>query len=425
MKLNKLLMVSAATFTSLMALTACPKEKATADQLEAVEKALKQTVLTESAAGSPLVPGTPADLEGEKNTTLELTKFKKGQKVSSGAKLDVEFEWSYDSSYESLIRAREEKDEAHDLIKFNYHHARTDASGDVIDYKTEYDTDEFKLKCVAKCGPATLEKEFIANLKHNAAVYDPISMADVYRLNGAGTAYAWQQVVDGEISPKNIQGNHKQNFYFVEVSGKVEYISPDKNWGLMSDGNRMVELYRVDECQDKAFVEPGEYITVKAEVSHYKGNVQLSFVRFVEKMADHSAILDRVDYGELPAKMNVDGDAAYVAYCSGDANRIGQLSNVTVKTIDTSTFNKGARFTFDVTKDGQDFTIAYDYHTGAHDSDVGNDLAQAIKSLSVGSTVTVKGTLRYVATNGDDEPFSKDGAWQLTPYRTGDIVKVS
>ena len=105
MKLNKLLMVSAASLLSLATLTGCPKaEVATADQLEAVEKALKQTVLTESGAGSPVVAGSPTDLEGYKNVSLTMTKVRNKLKVSSGEKVDVTIDWTYDSSLEQYVR---------------------------------------------------------------------------------------------------------------------------------------------------------------------------------------------------------------------------------------------------------------------------------------------------------------------------------
>ena len=426
MKLNKLLMVSAASLLSLATLTGCPKaEVATADQLEAVEKALKQTVLTESGAGSQVVAGSPTDLEGYKNVSLTMTKVRNKLKVSSGEKVDVTIDWSYDSSLEQYVRSFQEFDNEHDLMKFNYGHAQTDEHGDVIDptYKTGYTTTEFKLKATAKAGPASLEKEFIVNLKHNASVYDKLSIAQIYETEGG--QYKWQK------DKKNIKGNHNQTYYYVEVSGKVEYVSPDKNWGLLSDGNHMIELYQIKESTDKDVCEVGEYITVKADISQYKGNVQLAYCNFMEKMADHASITPLVTVGELSGNINQKGEEGYQTYCSGIGNNIGTLTDVAVKELRDkdgnvvsagfSAFNKDARQIIVVTKGGHDIWIAHDYHTAANSAAFGDELSSVVKSLSVGDHVNFKGTLRY-AKDGD-EPFDEGGEWQLTPYQAGDFVK--
>ncbi len=423
MKLNKLLMLAAGTATAVITLAACAK-KPTEDQLEAVEKALKQTVLTESGAGAPVVPGTPQDLEGYKNVSLTMTKAKK-QKVSSGEKLDVTIEWSYDESLKEYVRSFGEMDNEHDIMKFNYGHANVDEHGDVIDptYKTNFSTTEFKLKAVAKAGPATLEKEFIVNLKHNASVYDRLTIAELYARTG--DQYVWQK------DKKNINGNHNQTYYYVEVSGKVEYVSPDKNWGLLSDGNHMIELYQIKESTDKDICEEGEYITVKADISQYKGNVQLAYCNFMEKMADHSAIQPLTQYGELSENINKKGETGYEIFCSGIGNNIGTLSNVeVVKLLDKDgnevpagfpAFNKDARQIIVVKKGTTEFWIAHDYHTATNDSAFGNELATVVKGLSAGDHVDIKGTLRY-AKEGD-EPFDEGGEWQLTPFQAGDFIK--
>lgn len=414
MKLRKLIALGLGSVAAMAVLTACPKPaEATADQLEAVEKVLKGTAVTESGNGAPVVADTPTVLEGYKNVYLTLLKSKK-QKVSSGEKLDVTVEWSYDQALQPYVRELLNKDNEHDVLKFKYGHKKTDSHGDITD--EDPDTTRFTLKATAKAGAATLEKNFIVDLNHNDNIYDEVSLAQLYALNGAGDNFAF---MDGT----SIKGNHAQTYYYVAVKGKLEYLSPDGNWGLLSDGNHMMELYQLTKSTDYdvALANVGDYIKVYADVSHYKGNIQVAYCNFIEKLSDHSGIAERVDYGELPENMNEPGQTGYVPFYAGINNMNGTLTNVTVKSGEFASFNKDGRFTFVVTKGSKDFTIAYDYHVGANSSDVGAECDRVIKSLAVGNTVTIKGTIRYC----NDAGIIEGGEFQLTPYRLGDIVKVS
>jgi hypothetical protein len=413
MKIRKLIALSLGSAAAMAALAGCPKPGATADQLEAVEKVLKGTSVTESGQGAPVLPDTPTLLEGYKNVYLTLLKSKK-QKVSSGEKLDVTVEWSYDSALEPYVRELINKDNEHDVLKFKYGHKKTDEHGDITEDAP--DQTRFTLKATAKSGEATLTKEFLLDLNHNDNIYDNVTLAELYAKNEAGTNFAF---MDGT----SIKGNHKQTYYYVAVAGKLEYLSPDGNWGLLSDGNHMMELYQLTKSTDYdvAVANVGDYIKVYADVSQYKGNVQVAYCNFIEKLTDHSAIAPRVDYGELPENMNVAGEEDFVPFYAGINNMNGTLTGVTVKSGEFASFNKGGRFTFVVTKGSQDFTIAYDYHVGANDSDVGNELDRVIKSLAIGNTITVKGTIRYC----NDAGIAEGGEYQLTPYRLGDIAKVS
>lgn len=413
MKISKLLLASLAPI-ALLAVTGCNK-KATADQLEVVEKAFKTLCVSETIGGNPVSINAPMDIKGEENCALELTKTKP-VKASSGEKLTVTMEYSFDASYNDVVKEVLAKDPEHDLIKFNYGHIDTDLEGNII--PDSFRVTEFKLKAKAICGPATCEKEFVINLQHNKAIYDAKTIADVYAIHPAGGRYAFQEI-DETTGKTYIAGNHGQNFNYIAIKGKLEYVAPDYNWGLFSDGEKMMELYRLDLSTDKNILEVGKYYTMYGEIAQYKGNVQVSYISYIEDLADHSAVADRVDYGELPAGINNSASPQFTHYYEGINNRYGKLTSVTVKTetSEFSSFASGARFTFEVTKDDETFTIAYDYHIAANDNESGLNVAQRIAGLHKGDTITIKGTIRYASDDLND-----NGEWQLIPMVAGDIA---
>ena len=417
MKLKNLLLVG---FCSLgvLSLTSCGGTK---DEKEAIEKTFKGTVATESKNGSPLVTSAAAELIGEENVYLSLTKTQK-KKVSSGAVKEVKIEWQYDSKYDSLVKGVDKLDDEHDRVKFNYKTRKTDGSGNVLD---SFDVDEFVITATATCGGAKDTRTFKANVQHNRAVYDEITLEQFYEkkstagtedpVGGAEYVYKFQDPESGYIV-----GNHGQKYNFIKVSGKLEYIAPDYNWGLLSDGEKMLELYRLDASTDKDVLEVGKYYDIYAEVGTYKGNVQASFCHYIEEMSDHSSIAAAVDYGELPAKMNDSSDSHFVSFCDGVNNRVGYLTNVSL-VADMPSINVEGRFTFLVEKDGEQFTIAHDYHVAKNSSDVGAEIARVLTGLHAGDRLNLKGTIRYVNDNG----VQPGGEFQLTPFRLGDVVKVS
>ncbi|MCR5332849.1 MAG: hypothetical protein K6E11_02355 [Bacilli bacterium] len=389
MKLTKLLLLSAGML-SVSALASC----GTKDEKAALEKVMKGTIITENATGAPVVSGTPSELDGFKNTCLDLTT------VQIKNKKNVKITWEVVSNKDK-VKSQAKLDDNHDRLKFNY---GSHAEG----HDDQYETTEVELKATGKCGGAKLTKNYKVVLKHNKNIYDALSLEEFYAAEG--DRYAIQDEDYG------LPGNHGQQYNYVKVSGKLEYMSPDGNWGLLSDGDHVVELYQLTKSTDYAMCEVGKYLDVYGSVSQYKGNLQVQYCNFIEEMSDHSRIQAMTEYGEMPEDMNTS-----VAFNSGVMSRIATLSNVEVlKFFDKNNnekaatdFDAGDRFVIQVQKGAKKFNIAYDYHAAKGDDTLTAAFNSFIKGLSAGDHINVKGTIRY---NIDGDLAKPGGEYQLTPY---------
>ena len=394
---------------------------------EAIQAALLEDVAISSMSSSAISSDTINELEGLYNTSLSLT-TKLTETLSDGRTKDITIEWQYNDSLAEYVKSLSVVSESQSKLKFNYGSAHTDSAGNVIDptYKTEFDTTTFVLTAVYTCGGTSQTKSFTLRLDHNAPIYDDINLTQLYAKNSDGNNFEF-------VNGTNIKGNHNQTYYYVAVSGKLEYVSPDGNWGLLSDGNHVVEVYQLSRFTDYdvAAANVGNYVTIYGNVSHYKGNIQIAYACRIDILTDSSAISPLVEYGELPEGMNDTSSTDYVPFYEGIHNQIGQLTNVEVvklvsyydnSEIPFSSFNKGTRSFLIVKKGSHLFTIAYDYHTASNSSLFGDEIESIIKNLSAGDHVTVKGTIRY---SSDDYSFSANGEYQLTPFQSGDFVVIS
>ena len=92
----------------------------------------------------------------------------------------------------------------------------------------------------------------------------------------------------GKPSPyweTNNKGTEKE-YYYVDVNGEVIYTAPDGNWGLIADGDQVMELYAgkaLNILKDKYPDLEKKYVQVSANMSQYQGNIQLGFLTFVRE----------------------------------------------------------------------------------------------------------------------------------------------
>ena len=390
MKLTKLLLLSA-TALGTLTLTSCGGTK---EEKAALEKVMKGTIISENSTGSPVVSGTPTDLDGYKNTCVDLTT------VQIRSKKTINIEWKVLAG-EDKVKSKGALDDNHDRMKFIY--------GSHAEGSDAFDTTEVKLQATGKCGGAKLVKEFVVNLKHNKDIYDDMSLEQFYAV--AGGHYAFQ---DDEF---NIKGNHGQKYYYVHVQGKLEYLSPDGNWGLLSNGDRVIELYQLSKSTDYEVAAEGKYLDVWGSISQYKGNPQVQYCNFMEEMSDHSAIAPMTEYGEMSSD---------ISWLSGQMNRVGTLSNATVKSIvdangaemQFSSFNAQVRQVITVTKDEVDYQVAYDYHVAKGVDELESQFNSFFRGLAVGNSVSFKGTLRY-----SNDALTSGGEFTITPYLPSHLVK--
>lgn len=239
-----------------------------------------------------------------------------------------------------------------------------------------------------------------------------------------------------------------KQYYYCNVPGEVIYLSPDGNWGLIAEGNQVLELYAgsaYDLNKSKfPYLEVGKKVIVSGNLSQYCGNIQLGFITKVAALEGSGKFSDFVSasktFGTIDASVinSWKLDSSIYGTCQkqaidGFSNSLQQVTGTpdasTLKDRDGKSVTVGAlqnnRFTFTLNvSGGESITVAYDYHTDKSGS-VG--LFNALKAaLSNGGSVTIKGTMRY---NGRDEggsPFvlsdGNTGVWNIVPFELAHVA---
>lgn len=396
------------SFAGVLSLASCGENANPEEQKQAVEKVLEAGVCYNGS--NYVYEGYTVDFEGDSNDALTVT-VKTLTKVN-GNTYTVTIDYDYDETIGKLVDI--EGDDTHKKIEWTY---PGPLSAD--DKKREEDGEDVgniytQVKATAKCGQQSKEATYDLKLKHITNYFDDMSIADLYKKSDDGSTFAFMK--DGKIGT-----NHDQNFYYVSVSGKVVYKAPDSNWGILSDGEHSVQLFKLSKCNDNYKIVEGAYVKIYGEIAQYFGNIQLSFISKAEVLADHSSIKEPVDV-KLSAHINDKSHADFVAFNDGLSNRVGTLEGLTVKdAVDIDAFDRQKRYTFTVEKDGQEFTIAYDYHVKTNDGKLAAAYKAAIKAAAADSSkkLNITGTIRWSSTGNG---ISSDGAWQLVPFLANHIV---
>ena len=291
------------------------------------------------------------------------------------------------------------------------------------------------------CGKAVSTKtncDYTAKVMPLTREFKKMTLPEIYSVTDDGADHSY--TVDEKIyhyesisniinyDYKNAQGyspwwktglpdDSEKNYIFAEVTGKVVFLSEDGNWGLLANGDHVIEIYSGNTFSLKASEFPelkSEYVTIKGEVSHYYGNFQFSYIKSIRAASaeDKAKIVEPNlnNFNELTeAKLassklvavqkeaNVKKNYVYKQF-SKDFEHNGLVSVTGTITGDKVNGSSG-RFTFELTvAEGYKVEIQYDYHTDKDSQVVKNALlAKYVKN----ATVTIKGTLRV--THGVDK----------------------
>lgn len=404
---NKKIIGLTLSFAAMLGLASCGGNSE--EELKAVEKALSMSIATNLTSGNPLVEGMEAEFTGDSNDAASVT-FKQITKVN-GKTYTVNLDWEVDSEYATI----KDLDETHKKIEFNYPNPLIEEDQEKEDNGEDVGNVHTQLKVTASCGSASKSAAFDVKLTHITHFYDTLTIKDIYKLNEAGDNFDFY-----DTTAKKIKTNYNQSYFYVITSGKLIYKSPDSNWGILADGKYAIELYQLVKCSDNANAVVGNYITVKADIAQYNGNIQLSYVTQITIMDDHSNIAEPEELGVLSSNMNTSGADGYMPFYSPIHNAIGTLKGVTVENVNAfDSFDGQTRFTFTVLYEGKEFIIAHDYHTvkGA-DGKFSSDMINAWKSvLTTASSIDITGTIRY---NGSG--IGAGGHWEIIPFLTEHIV---
>ena len=398
-----------------------------ADEQAAIQKAAALQIVLLSGGTSMKIENV-TDLQEDngdyvKVTTQQVTKV-------NGKNYTVKFEYISDDT-SSYYREKASIDANHDSFYFNYPgKGGAEAPISVIMSK-------------ASCGEAVSTDTGLAwncNVKAATYFHKDVKIAELNEVKKdfvkAGVdGYA---CVDYVTKPENAYytpnpenvGLEKQ-YYYVNCAGKMIYNAPDGNWGLIADGDQIMEVYAgsaLDVLPSRYPQMNKGYVRVVGNMSQYLGNIQIGFVTDMKPAT--AADLDNeptMNYAPITANDIFDITSGnHHKQCVSGLNLSNALKQVTGsfvpgslldkdgKATSTSSISAGARFSFKVDiGNGTQLTVAYDYHT---DREGNLGVFNAVKSfLESGSTKTIKGTLRF--SGNDSMPFNQTGGeWQLVPF---------
>lgn len=410
----------------------------TADEQQAIQNAAEMSIVLLSG-GTGIVPTDTVDLLEDNGDYIKVTT---SQVVRvNGAKYTVNFEWGSDAS-NPYLSGYSTIDPTHGMFEINYP-GKNGQDGSI-------DINLDKVSCGGASSTDTGLK-YHCNVKKATYFHKDVKIADLNKLKPIGDGAYGYNIVDYESEPANAyfykmeeNAGLEKDYYYVNCTGKMIYSSPDGNWGLLADGDQIMEVYAGAGVAIDAGHYPaisGGYVKVVGNMSQYLGNVQIGWVTAIKKAsASDIAKEPTLTYESITKSMvqaitkGTDASGNPIHYqCLNiggqDINLSNALKSFTGKYVDgslidgdgkettVSKIKSGARFSF-LVNIGDDSTpcnvrVAYDYHTDkAGEVGVFNALKNFISS---GETKTIKGTLRF---NGaDTNPFNQvGGEWQLVPF---------
>lgn len=327
----------------------------------------------------------------------------------TGQDVTVNIEWEFDDKA-TFVKQVLDIDETHKGIYFMYDSAEHD----------------FPFKAVLKCGEESAEMNFSVHLMTKNLTFDNYTLEQIYQTTSGNDNFELVNPDTGYYKPNN------EGFTFTCVStyGRVVYVSPDGNWGLIADGDYILELYSgsnldLNTTRYPALV-PGKTVYVEAELGCYKGNLQVSYI-FDISSADDSKAAASTGYRALAA-------ADYVGKHYWENKLMNSLRQVNAKYAGNIMQNnkavtdlanlKNDRFTFDVTLGSDTLTIAYDYHVDRKgELGIFNAYKAKLAALTSGADVVVKGTLRFAGPVDKSYKGNETATtWNLVPYEEAGIA---
>lgn len=410
----------------------------TADEQQAIQNAAEMSIVLLSG-GSGILPTDTIDLAEDNGDYIKVST---SQVVRvNGAKYTVNFEWGSDSS-NPYFASYSTLDATHGIFEINY--PGKNGQDGTIDINLN------KVSCGGASSTDT-GLTYHCNVKKGTYYHKDVHISDLNKLKDIGGGQWGYDVVDYVTKPENAyytpnpenEGLEKQYFY-VNIFGKMIYCAPDGNWGLLADGDKILEIYAgsaLDISPTRYPAINGGYVKVVGNMSQHLGNIQTGFVTEIKKasLSDLEAE-PTLTYESITKSMvqaitkgtDASGNPTHYQCLNiggQDINLSNALKSFTGKYVEgsllgndgkettVSSLKSGARFSF-LVNIGDDSTpcnvrVAYDYHT---DKDGSVGVFNALKNfITSGAEKTIKGTLRF---NGSDSnPFNQvGGEWQLVPF---------
>ena len=204
------------------------------------------------------------------------------------------------------------------------------------------------------------------------------------------------------------------------IKGKITYVSPDKNFAYLQDGDRILSLYHPEWSGDAAMFVLGKYLETNVYISSYYGAPQVANMEDTKEFANAEA-LGITEPNVTPITVvgkNLTGEFKNTPdrfnQFSSYHYRLVSLTGKFKKSSLPSTASVAGRFKFTVVAaDGSEVTVAYNYHTQFSEA-----WLNKLKGLADNANITVVGSLTYAA-KAEKAPNSfnpaNTGEWNIVP----------
>ena len=407
--------------------------------------AIQECVLNKGIAllkGTTVTPDLAFDAKADDGDYLLVASKQVGVEVNM-TMYDVEIEWNIAGSADT-VKVIYDLSETQKMVYFNY-----DENADK--------TYTFSIKKI-KCGRAVSENpqvEYTLNLKKPVYKHVKETVLNLNKITDAPvkkgieesaieTEYGYKLLNYNQKSPYWTGNNHTQDkdYYYVDVDGELIYSSPDGNWGLIGDGENVMEIYQGSGAgtpisgEGFPVLQNAKYINVVGNMGQYQGNIQIGFITYItestaanKKTASKtfkkitSEIIDQISTTYTDSEGNSKQSDLQCVPGMNLSNALVEVTGTYVEgslregTKAVSRISAGSRATFRLkVSEGHEYTIAYDKHV-----DLTGSIGFAKKlndAIASGKPITIKGTNRYNCS--DEAPFiqgfSNPGDWQVVPF---------
>lgn len=373
-----------------------------------------------------LMPGDNNELKGDENPYI----------VLNNNYQDIEITWNIDQK-QSGFRKLTKRDNV-SLLEFSFPKKGEESKQFVVRMTSaKYNSCKTDSKEIL---------EYYFTLLPETLVYDELRIKDIVAMDPNNPEHFAQ--IDYTLSnpyfkPNNTAvdpetGEEKGTYHYVITYGEVIYAAPDGNWGLLQEGNDIIEFYAGSSARPFTKekwpdLEVGKKVLMAGNLAQYKGNIQLGFVTRIEEAPAGVTIQNATKtYAQITASDIAGFKLSTGKHKQSIGGMMNSLRTITgtikpgswmVGSAKATAFDPDKRNTFTVVVGSEELNVTYDYHIGKG----GGNEANAIRTMfnnafNNGGQLTFKGTLRYNGLEKGNVFMGDQGVWELAPFESTHIA---
>ena len=309
----------------------------------------------------------------------------------------------------------------------------------------------FTVKAKGTCNGESKEKTYVLVLNPLDKVFKKMSLDQLYEAaDGKLTWMTGKKDTGGAVIPgaytTDLSQTEGQSSYWIETKGILTYVAQDGNWGILQNGDKAVQVYRLDEYTGWASIRDSVMnvpIVIQAEISSGFGNIQLSYVQKIAKIegtdSDIKPITPAEAYDEAMIK-NVDWTTNTIfnkvvtkteVKFNGKINKVKNSSGSDTVLTDmmsnrSACNSKTERYEFEVLLGTTPLIVATDYHACKDSDAFVTACDQILKSAAVGSTIAIGGSIRWMNDRSvvakNDYSIRTAGEWTIIPFSADQVA---